>query len=164
MSLKDQLQRECDAWASMGHCDLIKLFILRNGRAYEPAPRPPGVRLGKIKECFKNASAASWNRGTYTEGYALTPGLIPVLHAWLTLDGHATELTWRDSLGNGKPRGTCEYFGVEFDRASVTESELRQGFYGLLDSPVGVNVKLMFKLDPGLRAEAERIMGRAIAA
>ena len=78
----------------------IEKFILENGREFPTRiDLPHGVTYGKAKECFGNAFAlaAYDDRFTYVEGYAYTPGLISVHHAWIIdADGNVIDNTWRD--------------------------------------------------------------------
>jgi hypothetical protein len=50
-----------------------------------------------------------------------------------------------------------DYFGVAFDRMSMIEETARNRFFGLLDTGLGLNVRLMFELDPELKAIVEAV-------
>ena len=106
-------------------------FVLRNGRNFEPAPLPPDVKRGKMKECYLNAGQLSTrnpDRFIYCEGYAL--GVIPVMHAWcVDLEGRVVEPTWKD--------GT-EYFGVAIKHGYLIRMMQRTETWGVIDHlPLG---------------------------
>lgn len=111
----------------------IEEYVLENGRPYEPASMPEALhkelmsmKTMPIKQCFANCQeiAILDDRFTYVEGYASS--IIPTLHAWLEIEGHLFDPTWRPvSAGTWKDR---EYFGVRFSdtesiRRRVLESE-----------------------------------------
>lgn len=126
----------------IGHPAVLERFILKNGKAYEQAPRPEGLERGEPRMCFMNAThAVSAGSGVYTEGFAITPGLgIPIHHAWLTIDGKAVDVTW--------PYDDAIYFGVEFDKSILIKETLNNGYYGLLTGAVTINVDFMREFDP----------------
>lgn len=123
-------------------------FVLDRGRLYESASLTEdewkflfGVietyrRPFKQGECFYNAQLLALEDHTktlrYAEGYGV--GVIPVLHAWVTLHGKVVDLTWRVK---GRKRGKYNdriigvipddraYYGVEFDTEVVREAILR---------------------------------------
>ena len=48
-------------------------FVLREGRFFEPQPRPDSIRLRHIGECFRNAFLTMMRTGLqYTVGYEAT--------------------------------------------------------------------------------------------
>ncbi len=58
-------------------------FVLREGRFFEPQPRPDPITLRHIGECFRNAFLTMVRTELqYAEGYAVSGSKIPVLHAW----------------------------------------------------------------------------------
>lgn len=93
-------------------------FVDREGRAYPPAPPPPGVRRGPLGMCFGNAIQAAVLHGLpYVEGFAVpAPGHIPVHHAWNAgPGGTAIDLTWRAWHDSGEEAAIPgAYVGVEF--------------------------------------------------
>src|SRR5216684_4697510 len=81
-------------------------FVLREGRFFEPQPRPDRITLRHIGECFRNAFLTMRIAGLqYAEGYAVTGGKHPVLHAWnIDAEGSVIDSTW-------EPVGSA-YFGI----------------------------------------------------
>jgi hypothetical protein len=100
------LQVKCAA-LKLAKVDAERAVISR-GRPFIGIERPKGYRHQRaIKQCFWNAAdAAMRGRGTYVEGFVVTPDdWWPFHHAWLTLDGqHAIDQTLPDA-----PK--CHYFG-----------------------------------------------------
>ena len=142
-STRARLKDYIDVWAAMGNPALLHNFVKRNGAPVFPMPRI-GEKM-KDRMCFQNAAETVFDGlGKYVEGVAWTKhSPIPIHHAWVEVDGRAMDPTWRDPM-------ECEYFGVVFDTDVVREQVLRAKHYGLLDSPTGYNVDLMFRIDPGL--------------
>lgn len=81
-------------------------FVLREGRFFEPQPRPDLITLRHVGECFRNAFLIMMRTGLqYAEGYAVTGSKIPVLHAWnVDAEGSVVDSTW-------EPVGAL-YFGI----------------------------------------------------
>jgi hypothetical protein len=81
-------------------------FVLREGRFFEPQPRPDSITLRHIGECFGNAFLTMVRNGLrYAEGYAVVGSKIPVLHAWnVDAEGSVIDSTW-------EPVGSA-YFGI----------------------------------------------------
>jgi len=81
-------------------------FVLREGRFFEPEPRPDHITLRHIGECFRNAFLTMMRTGLrYAEGYAVVGSKIPVLHAWnVDAEGSVIDSTW-------EPVGSA-YFGI----------------------------------------------------
>lgn len=112
----------------------IEAFVLAHGRAWEPGPRPTGVKLRRERRCYHNAAMLTLlgqpGRWTYCEGYglrALVP--FPVLHAWVVgADGLAVDVTWRLAPGE-----RAAYFGVPFADDYLARTLIANGVAGLLD-------------------------------
>ena len=83
-------------------------FALREGRFFEPQPRPDLITLRHVGECFRNAFLTMMRTGLqYAEGYAVLGSKTPVLHAWnVDAEGSVIDSTW-------EPVGSI-YFGVIF--------------------------------------------------
>ena len=64
----------------------------------------------------------------------------------------------RATRGMHHPRH--EYFGVEFDTALLRRETLRNKYYGLLDTGIGLNANLMFKIDPELKTIVEAVIAK----
>ena len=117
-------------------------FVSANGAVYVPAPLPRGVRRRKPGGCFESCAKfvlrQKGDEFRYVEGFAMRPSLgIPVPHAWLTRDGKAFDITWRDLQGGDGL--DCLYCGVEFDTQAVDTIVHSRGYYGLLD-PIDASV------------------------
>lgn len=144
MNIKDRIAQEQDAWRQMGHPDLLKEFLLRNGEEFKAAAFA-GQR-GTPKECFRNA--ALWvGQGTeYAEGFGWRAGLpIMIHHAWrVTDDGYVIDDTW------DRPE-ECQYFGIRIPHKELWAELERLGHYGLLDTGRGLNIKFMLARDPGMK-------------
>lgn len=111
-------------------------FVLRNGRQFYFAC--PISKVGKPKECFKNAYLLAENKGLiYVEGYAITKGVpVPTLHAWCIDKNDAVyDPTWKDGI---------DYFGVPFDINYVRKTMLKTRVFGVID-----NIKMGFPLLTG---------------
>lgn len=105
----------------------IEDFLLKEGRAFEPVPRPNGITKMADKQCFKNCfqlATASRGKYRYAEGYGAS--IIPVSHAWLVDgEGNAVDPTWRNP-------GSA-YFGIVIPEKLLLTIVLRKGTYGCLD-------------------------------
>jgi len=142
MSLRDLLTESVANWEQLGHPALLERFVLRHGKEYTPVKRKGRKR--KAKECFSNATARMLENGdTYVEGFAVrTTFQLPLLHAWVTTNG-------TDAMDPTLDAMDFEYFGVAFDRTTVTNEIVRNKCYGLLDTGM-INYKFIFKIDPEL--------------
>ncbi len=128
--------------AHLGHPAIKERFILRNGKGSTGVEAKSG--RGPKGQCFANAARLHWKSGArYFEGYAMTPGLFPLHHAWVEIDGKIADPTWDNS-------DDVIYFGVAFDNEVVSRVTMESGVFGLLDQGEGINIKLMLELDPGL--------------
>jgi len=91
------------------------------------------------KQCFHNAQLLALENPDlqYVEGYAQGNAIIPVHHAWLSLNGKLIDLTWRTDKPNHKgrlsnrilgaiPDGWC-YRGVSFDTDLIRERIIDSG-------------------------------------
>jgi hypothetical protein len=83
-----------------------------------------------MRSSWNAADAAMRGRGTYCEGFVVTPDdWWPFHHAWLTLDGqHAIDQTLPDA-----PK--CHYFGIPFPVKAVEDAIGRRGYCGPLLGP-----------------------------
>jgi hypothetical protein len=152
MTLQEMLTNEVLNWEIVGHHALLQRFVLRQGKAYINDGRKPLRGLMEPNECFRNATVYSRTYGgEYVEGYVFKPNL-PILihHAWAAEGGQVIDPTLRDNA-------EAQYFGVRFNRKLVLQTTMRQGFYGMLDTGLGLNTKLMFGIDPGLEAVVNNI-------
>ena len=92
-------------------------FVLREGRFFEPQPRPDLITLRHIGECFRNAFLTMMKTGLqYAEGYAVVGSKNPVLHAWnVDAEGSVIDSTW-------EPVGSI-YFGIVFPPSIVERAQ-----------------------------------------
>lgn len=69
-------------------------FVLQHGIEYDISTAT--AVIGAPRACYGNSMAQSiMLDALYVEGYALTPGGMPVQHAWIELpDGRMREVTW----------------------------------------------------------------------
>jgi len=155
MTLRDILQQNVDMWERLGHPALLERFVLRNGKDYQPAKRIG--RKGEAKACFSNSHIFMLKHGgSYVEGYTVVPDMnFPVHHAWVTMTGEDAMDKTLDAAGR-------EYIGIKFDKAFVVKETARHDRYGMLDTGIGLNWRLMFEIDPELREIVERVSGRKL--
>ena len=112
-------------------------FLLQNGKHFESNPmteeekgflkkmawKSCGYRM---KECFFNAQdfAQLSSKIKYVEGY-LYSGIIPIEHAWNSLNGKVIDFTMYHANNNKPILGDIpegwDYFGVELPTRSITE-------------------------------------------
>jgi hypothetical protein len=66
------------------------------------------------KQCFHNAQLLALDNPDlqYVEGYAQGNAIMPVHHAWLTLNGKLIDLTWRTDKPNHQGRLSNRILGV----------------------------------------------------
>lgn len=112
-------------------------LVLKEGQFFSLRQKPKGVKFGKVKECFRNASNLALDRDDlfYVEGYAsieMTGGL-PFEHAWcVDYQGYVIDNTWR-TIGTS-------YYGVIFDTDYLRKVLVTTEQYGILEYP---NVKML---------------------
>jgi hypothetical protein len=152
MTLAEVLKQEMEGWATLGHAALLQRFVIRNGKPFTPRKRIGRKR--KAKMCFSNSTdfVVRNRRGTYVEGYALSKKLpiMPIHHAWVTVDGN-------DAMDLTLNAWDYEYFGVTFDNDTLWAELRKLKRYGILDTGLGLNHELMFRLDPELEAICTKI-------
>jgi hypothetical protein len=151
MSLYDTLTESVLSWEYLGHPALLERFVLRNGKAYKPRKRIGQKR--KAKQCYANAADIALYKGggTYVEGFAVNNKFaLPLLHAWITVDG-------ADAMDPTLDAKDYEYYGVAFDKDTLLKEMLRNGHYGLLDTGLMLNTKLIFGIDPELEEICKRV-------
>jgi hypothetical protein len=155
MDIKQDLTERVENWAMLGHPSLLERFVLRNGKAYTPGKRIGHKRTPK--ECYANAANFVLRRSTkkpatYVEGFVISNKLpIPILHAWVSMSGD-------DAMDLTLDAENYQYFGVAFDTDTLRKEVIRNGVYGLLDTGLGLNWKLMFKVDPELDAICKAVI------
>lgn len=149
--IKELIEQDIEAHERIGHPAIAMRFLLRNGRAYEPAPIDECDRMER-GQCFGNAYWHQyWNTSPYVEGVGWHPKL-PMLidHAWNEVDGKAYDVTWPSYPG-------AEYWGVEFSSDELEEEIERTGYHGMINTVRGYNLDLMYARDPELREIVENI-------
>jgi hypothetical protein len=103
-------------------------LVLGLGRPYTAAPRPAGMRKGRIKLCFSNALLLAHDDPglRYVEGYALSFRGIPTEHGWCArADGTVVDPTWYEPE-------LAAYYGVEIPTDLAVRLTLGQKVHGLL--------------------------------
>jgi hypothetical protein len=136
----------CDAYTSEAD------FILKNGRSFEYAALPRGVRMGRPRECFRNAAALALRKPDmymYVEGYAVNRWMTmhTVAHAWcIGVDNLVVDPTWDE--------GT-DYFGVPFRHDYLRRVLKARRDYGLID-----NGEMDFPLVTGAHRAHEAVIDR----
>jgi len=144
------ITQQVECWEKLHHPALLERFVVRNGKPFAPVKRIG--RKGKANECYSNAAQFVFrNGGTYVEGFATSKALpFAFHHAWVSIGGLAMDPTLDAE--------SYVYFGVEFGAETLRAEMLRNGVYGILDPGFGLNVDLMFRLDPELEAICDAMM------
>ncbi|WP_407496487.1 hypothetical protein [Pseudooceanicola sp. MF1-13] len=111
--------------------DPMARFLADHGTVLPGSDLPGAMKLGPIKQCFRNAWAATLRYGfDYWEGYAWDPrcGLRPFYHAWCVdpVDDRVRDTTWRDATD-------VVYLGVHVPTESLIENLDRTEMFGILD-------------------------------
>lgn len=138
-TLQDMRRMISSSRKKFGVYDNFQDLVLREGQIFIPCQKPRGIKFGKVKDCFSNATNLVLDREDlfYVEGFAsieLIAGL-PFAHAWATDSrGIIIDNTWRTS-------GTA-YLGVVFGREYLRKKLLETRQYGILDYP---NVDILEK-------------------
>lgn len=150
MTLHDIIKNRMTAFQQIGCPALLETFVIRNGIVFNDvcpkAKWPKGAQQGQLKACFENSTNAHWRAGLrYVEGIAMNNELqFPVLHAWnLDEQWRVVDTTWPDP-------SNCQYVGVVIPDRTLRQTICKNGFYGVLDSGVGMNVDLMLQMDADL--------------
>jgi hypothetical protein len=125
-------------------------LLLKQGQVFSVAkslPRP--IMRGQMRWCFGNSLAVARRLEKqgyfYTEGVALSRGLIPMHHAWLSRDGIAYDITWTEGV---------EYVGMTFPVSLVSLVLKVKGEYSVLDDWINGSPIL---LQPYSSAQLEEI-------
>jgi hypothetical protein len=163
-NLKQYLADEIKNWEFIGHAALMQRFVLRNGREYTPTARIG--KKGTPKQCFQNATQAVLarpirdlpvrERWRYVEGYCISR-VNPIMafhHAWIAVDGDKAMDPTLDAE-------QYEYIGIEFPKPNVVAWMKELGYYGILDTGRGLNIKLMFGMDPELKTIVDAVKPHA---
>jgi len=159
--LRQILSREANSWRflsinagqSRGPW-ILPEFIARNGRDFVHAPLQYPYKLRPEKQCFANAQRVC--EGTrlglrYCEGYAVrADGFpLPFHHAWaITPCGAVVDPTLRDGKG-------VTYCGVVLHAAVIAQHRSPYS-WSLFDAGRGLNLPLIFHLDPEMQTLMER--------
>lgn len=149
-NLKQVLQFKIDSMARLGLADprymAIERFVMEHGVLKRGRKLPKPYRVGRMKECFRNAAMLSLdNRDlVYTEGFAWRDGLpIDFRHAWVEDPcGQVIDITWR------KTTEKEEYLGVQIPRdvlvKNIVKTKYASVFWrGELELP---NLKILPKI------------------
>jgi hypothetical protein len=144
MKISERLKAEIDMWEGVGHPALMQRFVLRNGVEIDGS-KYAGKR-GYEKMCFMNAAMSThFGNSEYCEGYGWRENL-PILihHAWRVQNGKVLDETW------DRPE-ECQYMGVIFPKDVMKKEIKKNKSYGLLDTGRGINIDLIFRMDPELK-------------
>lgn len=103
------------------------LLVATHGRHFLPTPRPKGVRLRAVKQCYRNAGnfvLEHEDNFWYCEGLAVSRNGHCVAHAWVCpiATSQAIDLTWRE-IG-------VAYFGIALDERRLAEQMIKVRSYG----------------------------------
>lgn len=118
-------------------------FFLERGTFFESQPLTPDEQVKvrqsigngkqfKMKECYYNAQVVAQKSDflQYVEGYCYT-GLIPVGHAWNTINGKVVDVTMAHSNGEKPIAGVFpegwEYFGTDFNISEIRKMWAQHG-------------------------------------
>lgn len=101
-------------------------YVLTRGRHFSAAARPPHIKRGVPRECYKNAAELAFDnpdKYAYVEGYA--QAIITTPHAWVvTKDNQVIDPTWENTE-------QAAYYGIPFDTQFLRERIFSQGFWGI---------------------------------
>jgi hypothetical protein len=128
----DVFNRQAEAGEHVDAYNSEADFILKNGRSFEYAALPSGVRMGQPRECFRNAATLALRKPgiyTYVEGYAVNRWMTmhTVAHAWCVRSNNVVvDPTWDEG---------AEYFGVPFQHDYLRRVLKARRDYGLIDNP-----------------------------
>lgn len=125
MTYSNALAAELARRADSGHGDsTVERLVLQYGVSFKGIVRPKGMRLGPIKNCFRNSyhAAGKHDGMLYVEGFAMPKGYPPIEHAWISPDGiHAIDLTLRH------PATDIEFLGIPFSIGLATSELFARG-------------------------------------
>jgi len=125
---------------NIGGYSCVQDYIQQNGRLFESSEltseesskvRSLDLRRFKVKQCYYNSQSLTlFDKGfKYCEGLAVSKNsILPVDHAWVTLNGKVVDLTWKRNSDNYQRKNRVmgvipegfEYYGIEFDREQVS--------------------------------------------
>jgi len=127
-----------EGWKNGSGYELVE----KEGRFFPSAPSAPlpplpeGVKVGKVKDCYKNAAQLAMDypeKYTYAEGFASSSNLpgLPMAHAW-TVDnktGKVVDPTWakKNKLTPG-----VSYYGIAFSNQYLNKTLVKTGVYGMI--------------------------------
>lgn len=136
------------------HYSSTEDFVAREGKHYQSAPLPAGVKMGAKKQCFMNAAKAALDNHDldYAEGFTAIDGLpeLPIHHAWVV--HKKTGLAHDVTVDKPGP-----LVGTVIPKDKLSESLLRTGVYGgVLSGPAHRNPVLAQKWTPGHGGEDEQ--------
>jgi hypothetical protein len=101
-------------------------FVLKNGRAFAPAPLPKIYYPGVPRSCFENAAllALAHDDLIYVEGYAAH--IFPTEHAWcVNQKGRVVDNTWDE------PKHSV-YYGIPFKTSFLEKHLIKTKVYGVI--------------------------------
>jgi hypothetical protein len=120
----DLLISELTRWANNSRGNTtVEQIVLEHGAPFTGVDRPRGMRLGPIKNCYRNSyKGATSNDMLYVEGFAMVDDRPPFHHAWISPDGiTAIDLTLR------RPPSRVRFFGIPFSIGLATRELVETG-------------------------------------
>jgi hypothetical protein len=152
VSLKQIIEQQHAAWATLGRAPLLESIVLKAGVEFQlDAEAAHGFLEDKF--CFQNSIHHALKNGLrYVEGFAIRPDLgIPMHHAWVELkNGKVQDVTW------GRPvEDRCEYFGVAFQADEAWAAMVASEHYGLFDFMFPSNLEFVRARWPDLLPKEE---------
>lgn len=136
---QDSLKEYLEMMAKMSPRGIEK-FVLDFGQYWVGKKRPPHIKKGRDKECFKNALDLSLIHPGYQYVEGIASNIIPTHHAWcIDSDGDIVDPTWANPED-------CFYAGVAIPRDIALTEIIRNKTYGLfvIDN-WRINIKFMEK-------------------
>lgn len=145
------LKKELTRRVNNEHGDsTIERIVLEHGTRFAGIDRPKGMRLGPIKNCYRNSyHAAGRHQGMlYVEGFAMVRKTLLIQHAWISPDGiHAIDLTLRHTSSD------IEFYGIPFSIGLATTE--------LVETDATLPLFCLWKPQARLHALAEKVKSLA---
>jgi len=122
--------------------EVLDYLAQAGAREWPAAPVPAGVSMGRMGECYKNATQLAMQSSNYdfVEGIAYVPSQSPLgfQHAWVVdrTTGKVIDPTW-------PYRSDLRYYGVAYDKKKYMKMASRAKFYGVLGSDRAVVARVL---------------------
>jgi hypothetical protein len=113
--------------STTNNMDMPNIQLLHEFGRQWPHKRTKMTGKMEAGQCYRNAfhlTLSDPGKLTYCEGFAMSPGLIPLEHAWVVdHNGSVIDPTWDKG---------CDYFGVAFDPYWLFDFTSETGHYGVM--------------------------------